>query len=374
MPYAKLQAIGHYNVCRHTVTNYLYVSHYDRETRQTIYVSLRTKDMERAFAKVRDLVERGIEGDPRGFLDGEPLRTVRDVLEWHRPYVETLASAHAERLHIERLIRMMGECTMRALVRSRFDRFRDECLKEGIVLGTVSRILTTLRSGISRAVRDRLISRDIAPHVPEYMTKNHVRSRPLKGRVMEPAEIAAQIDAIEFPHVLIAEVFLLNTAARIGAILDCQALQIDLRSGLLHLNPPGRVQTTKWRPVLPLTETLRPWAEKLPPGYIVNQDGERVLKIDTAFAASCRRANLGGKENTYSLRHAIGRFMRSRRVPDEQIALWLGHIQPPENIETTLIYSPYDPNYLVDAKRAVEDFVRLVDSFCKRDLLKPFWV
>jgi integrase len=264
--------------------------------------------------------------------------------------------------------------SLRAAVRSDFEAFRDRCLAdEDIALSSVSRNLTTLRSAIGRAIDDKLISRDAAPSVPEFMTKNHKRSAPPKGRPMKPDEIAAQIDRIEFPHLLIGEIFLLNTAARIGAVLDLEPLQIDHQYGLINLNPAGRLQTTKWRPTLPLTDTLRPWTENLPPGHIVQWRGEPVGEIDTGFAAACRAANLPGRENTYSIRHAIGRFMQAERVPAEEIAVWFGHIQPPTSIETTLIYSPYSPDFLVHAKRAAEKFVRLVDSFCQRDLLRPFW-
>jgi hypothetical protein len=70
----------------------------------------------------------------------------------------------------------------------------------------------------------------------------------------------------------------------------------------------------------------------------------------------------------------VGRYMRSKAVPDEQIALFLGHIQPPQSVQTTIIYSPYSPLYLREAKDAAEAFVREIARHCrKHDVLQPPW-
>jgi hypothetical protein len=107
---------------------------------------------------------------------------------------------------------------------------------------------------------------------------------------------------------------------------------------------------------------------------IVNWRGEAVGEIDTGFEAACRRAKLPGHENTYSIRHAVGRYLQKQGVEQREIALWLGHIQPPDSIETTLVYSPFRPDYLFNAKAAVEQFVREIASYTKRhDILNPPW-
>ena len=113
----------------------------------------------------------------------------------------------------------------------------------------------------------------------------------------------------------------------------------------------------------------------LPPGHLVQWRGRPVGEIDTAFEAACRRAKLAPGGNTYSIRHALGRYIRSKAVEDEQIALWLGHIQPPQSNETTLIYSPFSPLYLREAKLATESFVREIARHCRRhDPLQPPWM
>jgi hypothetical protein len=53
-----------------------------------------------------------------------------------------------------------------------------------------------------------------------------------------------------------------NTLARPSAILDLGSSQFDEAHGLLDLNPPGRTQNKKFRPILPVTPTLMPWLRR----------------------------------------------------------------------------------------------------------------
>ena len=375
MAYKILTKIGQFGVCQDTGTPNFYVSAYVPEKKAMVYRSLHTTDLEQACIVVRSLVDRGITGDPADALVQKPLRTVAEVLEFYRPYVAAHASAEFENIAIDRMTRLMGQQMLPNMVRSDFDRFRDAALAEGIALSTVHRSLSVLRSACKAAVGERRLPRHHAPAVPYYFTKNHARSAPPKGRVMTPIEIAAAIDALDFLHLLVAIVWLVNTASRVGAILDVKSEQIDSRYGLINLNSPGRVQTAKFRPTLPIASTLEPWTRDLPPGHIVSWRGEKVEEIDTGFVAACRRAGLPGGENTYSIRHAIGRYLQSQLVAPLEIALWLGHIQPPDSIETTITYSPFRPDYLRNAKAAVENFVHEIASHTKRhDIRNPPWL
>jgi integrase len=368
-----IKRFKNYWVVRHTKTKFYYMCWYDPKSRQTCRRSLETTDLEEAFAKVRALEERGIVGDPGDALNSTPLRTVAELLDWHLPYTQRLASAETEGILIKRLKRRLGDRRIALLVQTDFDAFRDAVVAEGRTIGTVSRTLTILRSALTQAVKNRRLRRDDAPHVPEYANKNYQRSVPPKARIMTLAELAKLIDAVVDLHLLIFMIWLINTASRSGAILDLSPAQIDLERNRIALNPPGRIQTKKYRSVLPIPETLRPWCEDLPAGHLVTWRSRPIKEIDTAFIAACKRAGLPGHEGSYSVRHMLGRFMRQQRVPLEEIAVWLGHIQPLTSPETTLIYSPDSPEYLSNAKAAVEEFVRQLDALTQRSLLIPPW-
>jgi integrase len=372
--YEEMFAIAGYRIVKHPSTHSCYLSWYDGEKRQTRRRSLKSQNIEYACALVRSLVERGIAGDPGKALDERPLRTVSELLDWHGNYVEALVSCEAEKNQIKRLKRLLGDRRISLLVPSEFEAFRDTCLTdEKISIGTISRTLSTLRRAVNRAADDRKIRRESAPHVPEFRTKNQIRSAPPKGRIMSLEELARLIDAIDHLHLLLFTIFTMNTACRPGAALDCATGQIDLLRGVVDLNPEGRLQTKKYRPTLPVTSTLRPWLLDLPPGRLITWNGKPIAEIDRAFAKACHRAELPGGEAAYSLRHMIGRHMRRQGVPLEQVSVWLGHVQPPMSSQTTLIYSPDSPDYLSDAKRAVEDFVHRLNALTRRDLLLPPW-
>lgn len=375
--YETLIKVEHYRIDLDTKakkTKPLYVAWYDAMNRQACRRSLETEDLEKAVTTVRGLVDRGFVGDPSEGLKTKKIQTVGELLDVHAPAIEKLASAEAGGIQAKRIRRLLGEQRrLASLVKKDFEIFRDACLAEGLALSTIDRTLSTLVAAIRDAKANKLVKADEMPVIPKFCTKNDQRNAPPKGRIMTMGELARLIDAIDQLHLLLFLILLINTASRPGALLDMQMKQIDLEAERVDLNPIGRVQTSKWRPVLPLTDTLRPWVSGLNTDYLVTWRRRPVAEIDTAFVNACCKAGLPGGEAGYSLRHMIGRWMLKRRVPREEIAVWLGHIQPPQNPKTTLVYSPYEPAYLMNAKAAVEAFVRELNKLTKRDLLLPPW-
>ncbi|WP_168220256.1 hypothetical protein [Azospirillum thermophilum] len=67
----------------------------------------------------------------------------------------------------------------------------------------------------------------------------------------------------------------------------------------------------------------------------------------------------------YSIRHGMAREMRKRRVPTEQISLFLGHL-PDGSAATTSIYAPYEPGFLADALEAIEEVMGEMRKHLKR--------
>lgn len=372
--YKTVWEIGRFKLCEASNSPNYYVATYVRKELRMSYRSLHTSDLSVAMDMVKSLDARGIAGDPGEALVHVPIQTVAEALELYTPHAEKLASSEFTLIAIDRMKRLIGDFAPQSMVKSDFDRFRDAAMSEGIVLSTVARTLTVLRSAFKMAVEERRLPEESVPAIPYYYTRNHARSAQPKGRIMTTMEIAAAIDKFDFLHLLVAVVFVLNTASRIGAILQAETDQIDLPNALIKLNPADRVQTNKYRQILPMTDTLVPWATNLPPGPVVVWHGAAVGEIDTGFSAACARAGLPGGENTYSIRHSVARYMLKKGVSRAEIGHWLGHQRPDESPETTLIYSPYAPDYLSDARVATEDFVREVNSHCcKHDLLMPPW-
>lgn len=61
----------------------------------------------------------------------------------------------------------------------------------------------------------------------------------------------------------------------------------------------------------------------------------------------------------YSLRHTMARALRARRVPTEEISVFLGH-RPPEVTRSTVRYAPYNPDFLIRAVGAVDSYFSAV--------------
>ena len=82
-----------------------------------------------------------------------------------------------------------------------------------------------------------------------------------RERVLTVGEMARLWDAAEQSHLRMFLLLLLGTAARPEAVLQLTRFQCDLERRLIDLNPPGRVQNKKRRPVVPMPDFLAPWIE-----------------------------------------------------------------------------------------------------------------
>lgn len=221
-------------------------------------------------------------------------------------------------------------------------------------------------------------------------------------------DLGRWIDAIEdeddFRYVMIA----LNTCARNEAICDLTiSKQVNKEFGTIDLNPPGRRQTKKRRPVIRMTTNLAGWfdhwstsdrsaaiakAKKdgVPQPVIGNDVGDKPIRLyqDTVE----KRLNRMGKreeerdENDrviwqalnmpemtcYTIRHFMATNMRRASFPvsKEQRSKWLGHTVN-EGSKTTDWYEKFDPDYLEQPMRAIEEIIAKLQQHTKRKLFAP---
>ena len=374
--YAVVEIIGEWRILRHINGQY-YLAWYDAVARQTRRVSLKRDSIKFACEIVQGLVDRAVVGDPRDSLRIQPLKTVRELLNGHRLYVEKLVSAEAELIQIDKILKSaIGDRRLASLVDSDFETLRDDWTRSGLAISTVSRRLSTLRSAVRRAVNDRRLPREHAPRIPEFRTKNDVRAANPKGAVCTPKQLAAIYDATVDPHLQVLWAALYATAARDGALFDFTGAQIDHVHNLIDLNPPGRVQSKKYRPILPIISPFLRWTDLFPNGHVILWRGKPLVSAKSGVRRAVR-AGLKKRDdevinvNPYSVRHSIGRYMRQHGVETEEISIWLGHRAPPNNSETTLIYSPYGPDYLLNAKAVAGKFFEEIASHAATPLLEP---
>lgn len=158
-----------------------------------------------------------------------------------------------------------------------------------------------------------------------------------------------------------------TTLARPDAILDmsviperAQWLRDDLRYAL---NPAGRVQTKKHRPIVPAGELLTEWLGATDAWFICYErtregdDGEPV--IDQVAVKSIRSAwdtmrdhlKLPATWGPKLLRHSMATELRRRRVDPWELSGQLGH----RLLRTSETYAAFAPDYLGTVQAGIAD-------------------
>jgi integrase len=231
-----------------------------------------------------------------------------------------------------------------------------------------------------------------------YYNRNWIAEKlrvpaPVAGKwIPKDDELARFIDGLKSNATFYWLIFAMNTACRPEAALDLSPEQIDVETRLVNLNAEGRAQeSTKYRPSIRPTENLMGWAEEMPTGI---QDTKSVLEqeslaqlrpwklrpryvpyrnvdsLQSVFNRTRVRENVNlPKLVPYSIRHKMTTILRTRQVPEDQIAVLLGHRRP--EFRTTLMYGEYDPSYLQDAANAIDEYLWDLNKRTDRDLFAP---
>uniref|UniRef100_UPI0039A495A2 site-specific integrase n=1 Tax=Brucella pseudintermedia TaxID=370111 RepID=UPI0039A495A2 len=155
------------------------------------------------------------------------------------------------------------------------------------------------------------------------------------------------------PHVLVFCMIGLNTLARPDAILDLSPFQVDIDARLIALNPRGRRQTKKYRPTLPITDTLLPFVRVRDVERFVNWHGQPMKSIKKAFAATVKDAGLPKEVTPYCLRHTMATELRRRGVSLWEVEGFLGHRIGSRVTET---YAKFGPDHLLAGVQAIDAY------------------
>jgi integrase len=165
-------------------------------------------------------------------------------------------------------------------------------------------------------------------------------------------QLAAFLNAIPltsnlWPYCMIR----LNTGCRDDAARGLQPFQVDFVSGIVRLNPPGRVQTKKYRPDVPLTDCLRDQLSSVAAkGHYVHWYGKPVKSVRRGWGVARRAAELPTWFIPKILRHTVATELRRRGVPPWEVSGLLGH----RKAGTSEIYAKFDPHYLGSARLALD--------------------
>jgi integrase len=216
---------------------------------------------------------------------------------------------------------------------------------QGRAEGTIWTELGLLRNALNWGVKRRLIER--AAHI-ERPAKPAPRERHLTS-----AEVHALLNAPAEPHVRLAILLMLTTAARVTAALELTWDRVDLRRGQIDLRPSGSAKR-KGRAVVPINATLR--AALLAArgaalsDHVIEWAGGPVGSIKRGFASAVRAAGLSDV-TPHVLRHTAAVHMAVAGVSMAKIAQYLGHS---DSRITEAVYARFAPGHMQDAANALD--------------------
>jgi integrase len=157
------------------------------------------------------------------------------------------------------------------------------------------------------------------------MTAQHSsQERRTPPRPLELIEMAAFIDAVRHPDLLMFTVIAINTLARRDEILRMKRSQCDLIGNRVVVSHNGGRQ---WR-TIPIAPNLAKWLklEVTDSEYCVSRNGSPTTQTQfrAAWSAAQRRSGLGGVASSSSIRFGMARQLVGRGVSPNDLGWFLG--------------------------------------------------
>ena len=347
--YAKREfRIGDYYLSQRSGTPAWHRTWYCEKSKQTRRASLGTDDFDEARGKLEDwyMAERMRQGQDLAASDVLLRDLFKDYLENHGV---NLRSYESVVILLRYWLEFWGDDATVADVRSivRQEEFRAVLFKKGLAVNSVNRCLEAGRAAITRAFKRNVISSK--PHINILP---YERGKP-KGRPLSVEEIKL-LYTHAADHMRLFMILMLGTGARNEAICTLEWPQIDFEAGLIHLNPEGRKQTSKRRPVVRLVPFVRRELMKLNDreGRVLVFRGKSFKTAHQGIEKAVGRAKLQGNVTPYSFRHTVARWLRKEGVSPWEVGAQLGHKMPQFNI--TEMYAAWSPDYLDKSAVAIE--------------------
>lgn len=217
--------------------------------------------------------------------------------------------------------------------------------QRGMAAATIRYELGMLSVALRWAVQRELINR--APQIwrPDPPDR--------KVRHLSRSEFEKWFAQVKAAHARLYVELGLATMARPTAILELTWPRVDFERGTVDLNPSGRRQTRKRRPVVPLNddalEALKQAYSGRQSQYVIERGAERVKSIKKAFQAASERSGIHA--TPYTLRHTGAVWAAEAGVSMDELAQYMGH---DDAATTSKHYARFSPGHL----RRVADSVR----------------
>lgn len=158
---------------------------------------------------------------------------------------------------------------------------------------------------------------------------------------------------VKAPHARLYALLGLFTMARPSAILELTWDRVDFERRQIDLNPRGRRQTKKRRPVVALNdealEALQAAYNARQSEYVIERGAKRVGNIKKAFQAASERSGI--RVTPYTLRHTGAVWAAEAGASMDELAQFMGH---DDSATTSTHYARYSPGHLMGVATKVQ--------------------
>ena len=156
--------------------------------------------------------------------------------------------------------------------------------------------------------------------------------------------------AIE-PHARLYMMLGIATLARPTALLELTWDRVDFARKMVDLDSPGRAQSRKRRPAIPLPDWIMPALEEAQAAaitdHVIERGGKPIASIKKAFQAASARSGI--KATPYTLRHTAAVWRAEEGIPMAELAQLMGHA---DSTTTERHYARFSPDHLRKAANA----------------------
>ena len=243
--------------------------------------SLGTTDFSEAKIRLAEWVTRN-QTLYRERAEDVPLETI--LVRYYEGHAKKIPSCVQAEIALRNWSDFFPGLLVSELTPDRLEDFIESMRERGLSDGYISRTLSTGKAALNRALKRQEVDR--VPYIPL------LRGGDPRDRRLSLAESAALFDACKTEHLFLYLILAFTTLARTSALLELELRQIDFENRLVNLNPPGRRQNKKYRPTLPMANTLQSWLEKIEGERIIAYNGRPIASIRTAFDAARDEAGL----------------------------------------------------------------------------------
>lgn len=319
---------------------------YDADTRQTRRASLGAGDVQAAKVKLWEWFSRHGKVSKQDAQE-TPMETV--LVRYYQQHACKLASEEMARIGMAYWSdffpgAMVSEIT--ADKQREFIAWLKDRRAPPLSDGYIKRILNVGKAALMRAYREGEITS--APFI-------------LPGSDSVTLDMELSLDqsralwaCARLPHERMYLALAYGTLARPETILGVKRSFVNFDRRLLDLNPPGRRQTKKYRPVVPVCDWLLPWLERAPEGPLVQWRGRHIASFKTAWRSLRERAGLPEVFVPKIIRHTMSIALRAAAVPADEIQGVLGHKAYDGKTD---VYARYRPDYLGKAAAAIDAYM-----------------